>query len=196
MLIQSPYKLVMSLLASLLVALPAAPALAHKAHVHGVGKLDVVVEGEHLRLRLETPLYDLLGFERAPRDERERAAVRDMAAKLRQGERLFVPTGAARCRLAEVVLESPVLEPALLGEAGAPARTASRTTPHKHDHGEGHADLVAQFRFQCERPAALTGMEVRLVDQFKGLRRVDAQVVAPGKQSAARLTSRARALSW
>jgi len=195
---QTVFKLLTPLLALLLVALLAAPAFAHKAHVHGIAKLDVAIDGEQVRLRLESPLYDLIGFERAPRNERERAAVRDMASKLRQGERLFVPTGAARCRLVEVVLASPVLEPALLGEAGAAAPAAPRppSPEQKQDHDEGHADLVAQYRFQCERPGVLTGMEVRLSEQFKGIRRVDAQVVAPGKQSAARLTSRSRALSW
>lgn len=183
-----------SVLVLLLLSFFALPAFAHKGHVHGVGKLEVVVDGEQLRLRLESPLDNLLGFERAPRDDRERAAVRDMAAKLRQGERLFVPTGAARCRLAEVVIESPVLDPSLLSEAGGAGRPAWRAAPQDHD--DGHADLVAQYRFVCDRPAALTGMEVRLADQFKGLRRIDAQVVAPGKQSAARLTARARALSW
>lgn len=185
----SPFTLFLSVL-----CLVATPAFAHKSHVHGVGKLEVVVDGEHLRLRLESPLDNLLGFERAPRDDKERAAVRDMTAKLRQGDRLFVPTAAARCRLAEVAIESRVLDPVLLSDVGVTARPAPRGAPQEGD--DGHADLVAQYRFVCDRPAALTGMQVRLADTFKGLRRIDAQVAAPGRQSAARLTTRARALSW
>lgn len=192
-----------SLLALAFAALAATPAFAHKAHVHGVAKLEVVVDGESLQLRLESPLDNLLGFERAPRNDRERAAARDMANKLRQGERLFAPTAGAQCRLVSVSLHAPVLDATLLGEPGGNTKTPAKHD-HKHDpkheHGhddhDDHADLVAEYRFQCARAGALTGMEVRLADQFKGLRRIDAQVVTPKRQSASRITARMRALSW
>lgn len=87
------------LLAALLVA---APAFAqhdhghhHHAHQHGVAKLEVAVDGANLSLHLESPLEGLLGFEHAPRSNKERATVAEMRRKLADAGKLFIPTTAA-----------------------------------------------------------------------------------------------------
>ncbi|MEB0165056.1 DUF2796 domain-containing protein, partial [Glaciimonas sp. CA11.2] len=48
---------------SALLCLALSPAIAHEAHVHGVGKLDVAIDGAQITLHLDTPLINLLGFE-------------------------------------------------------------------------------------------------------------------------------------
>jgi hypothetical protein len=53
----------------------ALPAQAEKGHVHGEGGLEVVIDKESLSLRLELPLDVAVGFERAPRDDKEKAAL-------------------------------------------------------------------------------------------------------------------------
>ena len=65
--------LLISLLAAGLAA-TALPAWAAKAHQHGVARLDVAVEATRVTLYLDTPLDNLLGFERAPRTDAERKA--------------------------------------------------------------------------------------------------------------------------
>lgn len=181
--------------ASLWMLCLAAPAFAahdhdhdheHQAHVHGVAKLEVAVEGGRIDLHLESPLEALLGFEHAPRSDKERAVVARMRQTLEQGGRLFAPTAAAGCKLVSVQVEAPVLE------------VGHKEHGHneKHDKHEGHGDLDADFRFTCAQPGKLTGMEVRLSDAFPGMRRVDAQVVSGKGQSAARLTAKMRFLSW
>ena len=152
---------------------------AHGAHVHGVAKLEVAIEGAEIHLHLDAPLHDLLGFERAPRDTRERAAADALLKQLAQGKALFRPTSAAQCTLASATIEAPVLS-AAAGKAPT----------------DGHADLEAEYHFSCAQPAKLTGMEVLLSQAFKGLRRVDAQTVTAKKQGATRLTGTMRFLSW
>jgi hypothetical protein len=171
------------LFAALFVAATAAGqcALAAGAHSHGVARLDVAVDGATVTLRLASPLDSLLGFERAPRNDAERGQVRAMAQALRAGNP-FVPTPAARCRLASVELASPVMAPELLGSAaGAAGKSA-----------DDHAELDGSFVYRCEAPTALQGIDVMLFDYFKRLQRVEAQVVGPQGQSAVRLTARAR----
>lgn len=151
----------------------------HQAHVHGVAKLEVAVEGGRIDLRLESPLEALLGFERAPRNDQERAAVERMQQTLKQAHEVFVPTAAAGCKLVSVKVVAPSLE-------AQPAKGGQ----------EAHGDLDAAFRFTCAQPGKLTGMEVRLAEAFPRMRRVDAQVVSGKGQSAARLTAKMRFLSW
>lgn len=167
-------------LALLLPGLAQAAEQHHNhAHVHGVAKLEVAVEGGRIDLHLESPLEALLGFEHMPRSAKEKAAVAKMAQTLRAADTLFVPTAAAGCKLVSAQLESPVLAP--------------HETPVQ---GEPHADLDADFSFTCAQPAKLTGLEVRLSQAFPRMQRIDAQVVSAKGQSARRLTAKMRFLSW
>jgi hypothetical protein len=176
---------------ALLALLIAAPAYAqhdhkhdhghHHAHVHGVAKLDVAVDGGNLSLRLESPLEGLLGFERAPGNDKERAAVAEMRKKLTDAGKLFVATAAAQCTLKSVEIDAPILD----AKPVAGQKSAA-----------DHADLDADFLFNCAQPGKLTGMDVRLFQAFPKLRRIDAQVVSGKGQKATRLSSKMRFLSW
>ncbi len=185
----------LALAAALTIVNPVAHA--EKAHVHGVAELSVGVENDTLRIALESPLDSLLGFERAPKGNKELDKVRRMANQLRQADKLFLPTPAAGCRLVNVKLESAVLDPALLGEAPV-ARSAAKATHGDHRAGTGHehADLDAEFTFHCAQPAALQGLEVKLFDAFPGYRQIRAQVVTAKRQSAAKLSPQASTLNW
>lgn len=181
--------------AALTIATPFAHA--EKAHVHGVAELNVSVEGSTLRLALESPLDNLLGFERAPKGDQELNRVRRVVTQLRQADQLFVPTPGAGCKLTSVKLESAVIDPVLLGEAPV-ARTAAKAAQRDDQPGTGHehADLDGKFIFHCAQPAALQGLEVRLFTAFPGYQQIRAQVVTAKRQSAAKLSPKANTLSW
>ncbi len=159
----------------------AAPALAqhdHKAHAHGRIELDVAVDVQRISLRMESPLHDLLGFERAPRSVAERGRVTALAERLRAADKLFVVDAAGECRLADAAVEAPVLG---LGVAAAAASPAS--APAAEPDAETHADLVLTADFDCRNAAAAQHIDVRLFDAFPGVRTVAAQVVGPKGQS-------------
>ncbi|MDQ8023132.1 MAG: DUF2796 domain-containing protein [Moraxellaceae bacterium] len=182
-----PSLLLLSALLSTTLAAPLAHAQGHShKHVHGVGELAVSVEGDTLTIALESPLDNFLGFERAPKYEKDFAAVKSMAATLRKTDSLFVPTAAAQCTPVSVKLASDVVAPELLGETSKKVEGAD----------EDHADLDAQWTFRCANPAVLNGVEVKLFDAFKRFRQFDVALVTPKRQSAAKLSSKARKLSW
>ena len=172
------------------LALAKASAYAAGAHEHGAATLHVAIDGDRLQLELSSPLDNLVGFERAPRNDTVNAAVRRMAERLREPERLFVTTPDARCTRASVELASPVLDPALLGNA------AKSRAPAKSAGGGGHASLEASFAFRCEQPAKLSGLDVKLFEAFPHLKRLDVQVAGAKKQSSGKLTPRNPRLSW
>jgi len=175
-------------LMALLIAAPAYAQHDHHhahghqhAHVHGVAKLEVAVDGGNLSLHLESPLEGVLGFEHAPRSDKERATVAEMRRKLADAGKLFAPTTAAQCTLKSVQFEAPSLD----------AKPLAGQNPVSD-----HADLDADFLFNCAQPAKLTGLDVRLFQAFPKLRRVEAQVVTAKGQKAMRLSSKMRFLSW
>lgn len=156
------------------------PATAHEpgAHVHGIAKLRVAVDGNILTLGFESPLDNLLGFEHMPRNDKQKAAVHALAVCLNKPETLFLPTIAAHCAPVSAKLESPVL------------------APEKKTGDDGHADLDADFVFKCAQPGELRGMEVKLFDAFPSLRRLDVQVAGARGQAGVRLTPAQRQVSW
>jgi hypothetical protein len=154
----------------------AAPSAAHAAgaagghHHHGGARLLVAVDGKNLEAELVAPLDSLVGFEHAPRNEKERKALEAVQARFRNPADLLTPTAAAGC--------SP-------GPAEVQQSSAG-----------GHAELRALIVFQCLQPRALQDIEVGLFDAFPRLRRLDAEIAVPGRQSAARLDRQRRRITW
>jgi hypothetical protein len=167
--------------------LPATAAAHGKAHVHGQAELAIAAEGPQLEIVFEAPLDGLIGFEHAPRTDAQRAAVRDMAAKLRKSADLFRPTPDAGCSPASVRLASAVLAPELLGEAGGAKAGSSK---------DGHADLEAAYTFRCAAPGALKGLETTLRQVFPGLRKIDVRVATARGQRAFVLSGQRNAVAW
>ena len=157
-----------------------APALACAAHVHvhGNATLEVAIEGQRATVEFSSPLDNLVGFERAPRSDKEKALVSQTTERLRKPEELFVPSAAARCTRIAANVDAPVLD-----------------TPYKAPKGE-HAALTATIEFRCEQPQSLRSLRVMAFDAFPRLKRIDAQVAGAGKQRAGTLTSGNRTLSW
>jgi|APTNR8051073442_1049403.scaffolds.fasta_scaffold23323_2 hypothetical protein len=137
---------------------------AHKAHQHGLARLDIAVEGRQVLLQLDSPQDNLLGHERAPRSEAEKREAEAAVATLRAGDKLFAFDPAAACVQEKVELDSVPLK---LG-AGAQSKAAA-----------GHADLGALWSFSCK--ASPAWVDVGLLDAFKRMARVEVQVAAKGQ---------------
>ena len=152
-------------------------------HVHGTATMQIAIEGNNVEVALIAPLESLLGFERAPRNDKERQAVQMMMKQLSDPSALLIPTAAARCTPAKPRITAPALD----------ARTK---VPGHEKHDEAHAELEAVISFRCAVPAALNSMEVRLFDVFPRLQKLKAEVAASGKQSAANLGRERRTLFW
>lgn len=165
-------------------------AYAHEAHVHGVGKLDVVLDGQALSLHLDSPLVNLVGFEHAANSAKDKAAVQAMTKTLRGtgADAVFVASPSAECKVSGVKLESAALDPELLDEPAA-------TKPAAQADHDGHADLDADFTFRCAHPERLQKIEVRLFDAFKGFNSIDVQLVTGKRQGAAKLTPAANTIA-
>ncbi len=154
-----------ALAAPLLLALPS--HAAETAHAHGHAQLDVAVEPQTLSLRFSSPLDNLVGFERAPRNDKERRQVEAAVAKLKDAGALFRIDPSAQCKLARVELSSAVLG---LG------------TVDPAEEEPGHADIDGSVDFNCVDAAKAAYIDVGLFE-FKRLHRIEVQVAGPAGQS-------------
>jgi hypothetical protein len=150
---------------SLLLAAPLAALAQGHAHVHGVAKMDIAVEAKKITVNFETPLDNLVGFERAPRTDSERKRADDAVARLRAGDEMFKFDPAAGCKMARVELTSAALK---LGPAGAAPK-------------DGHADLEGVWEFDCTDATLAKHVDVGLF-AFNQLKRVQLQLALPKAQ--------------
>jgi len=132
------------------------------AHVHGQMKLDVAIDGPTVVIDMESPLDNIVGFERAPKTDAEKATVEAAVAQLRAADKLFTIDPAANCKLGPVDLRSGALG---LGNPDP-------------NEPPGHADLDATFSFNCTNAAAAKFIDLNLFSVFKGLRQIDSQIAS------------------
>jgi len=150
---------------ALLLATPLAALAQGHAHVHGVAKMDIAVEAKKITVNFETPLDNLVGFERAPRTDSERKRADDAVARLGAGDQMFKFDPAAGCKMARVDLTSAVLK---LGQAEAAPK-------------DGHAELEGVWEFDCTDATLARHVDVGLF-AFNQLKRVQVQLALPKAQ--------------
>lgn len=152
-----------------LLASAFAASAAGQAHQHGVAKLDIAVQATQLTLQLESPLDNLLGFERAPRTDAERKQADAVVATLKGGETMFKIDPAAGCKLATVALSSSALK------LGQPDPADGK------DGKDGHADIDGSYEFNCTDATKAAYVDVGLFT-FSRLQRLQVQVATPRGQ--------------
>lgn len=173
------------------------------AHVHGVSRLDVAVEGKTLEMALAAPGMDIVGFEHAPSSPAGETAVAEALAALRDPLALFVLPEAAGCKVegAEAALE--------LEEHGHDhdedhdhddghdhddhdekghehADGHDHDDAHKHDHDDhadhdhaegGHSEFTAAYRLTCAAPDKITEVQFPYFDRFEGAQKLVLRIV-------------------
>jgi hypothetical protein len=172
-----------------LLAVPLATAA--QVHEHGTATLEIAVDGGVLSIALESPLENLVGFEHAPRDDRQRAALKKMEDTLRRPERLFKPAPEAGCVVRDVKVENPFAE----GSKPESGHAHGAEAKHGGHADEQHAEAHAAWTFKCSRPQALRTLEVLLFDAFPAMKRIKTQKATPSGQSGATLTPKRRSIA-
>ncbi len=157
---------------------------AHAQHKHGEGQLDVVIDKDSVTLGLELPLDATVGFERTPKNDKEKAALAAADKVLKDAATLWLPTPTANCTVQSAQVQVPF--------TGGDDQHAQ----HQHEGAAHHADIDARYVFRCANPAALKSVETTLFKHFKRLYRLEVQRVGPSGQGAQRLTPKAPVLSW
>lgn len=156
-------------------------AHAQDAHVHGIGDMNVAIEGSRVDIEIEGPGDNFVGFEHAAETVEERSALGATERRLRLPATLLVLPQAAKCVLRKVDLDIPA--PAAIG----PGQGHST---HDHHHQEDrHGDWRARYVFACAAPAALAS--IRMAPWFAAFpttRELRVQVMSSFGQSGLTLT--------
>lgn len=176
-------------------------AAAHEAHVHGIAHMNLLVEKQAVEIELVSPLANVLSFEHEPETDGQKQEVRDMAAIMRNADKLFILPADAQCEVKEVSMSSEVISPELLSaEVEKERQGGHEHNEHSHDGGHeeehGHSDLDVDIAFICRNPEKLDSINVGMFKAFPNLHEIEVQMVTPKGQSAAELTPDSAVIRW
>ena len=155
---------------SLITLIAAFPAIAEDAreldaHEHGVGTLNIAIDGTTVAMAFEAPGADIVGFEYAAESGADLAAIDAAVATLGAPLDLFVMSDAANCSLVDA-------QAALEGKDG------------HDDHGDddhadeaGHTEFHAEYTLTCDKPDALTEIKFTYFDTFPNAKEVEVQII-------------------
>lgn len=157
------------------------------AHVHGEADISLVVSGDELTVELQSPLFNILGFERAPATSSERATVATASTNLNSGLSIVIPAAPGQCRQTSAVAGLPPFE----SEAHDHHEDAHDDDDHDEDGGHHHADLTATYTFKCARIDQLGEVTVSAFHTFPGIRTADVVFLGPRTQTSRKLDASA-----
>lgn len=182
-----------------LLALLATPAFAEStresgAHEHGVGKLNIAVDGDTIAMEFHAPGADIVGFEYEAESAEDRAAIDDAVATLAKPTDLFVFPAAAEC---SVTKASAGLESEEEHDEGEKHDDHDKHGHEEHADGDGHDDhdehaeaeashteFRAEYMLTCGNTDALSGIEFAYFETFENAIELEVQIVtASGAQA-------------
>jgi len=162
----------------------------HGTHEHGAAEMSVALIDGELTINLNTPAYNILGFEHAPSTDEQIKHVEQQFAQLEQAQALFAIPKNAACSLQKFELESPFEEHSH-DEHEHEEEHAEHDHEHDHDHEEGetHSDIRVSYHYSCEDLAAVNSVDMSgLFEHFKNLEKLNVSWLDAESQSAATLT--------
>ncbi|NJN47029.1 MAG: DUF2796 domain-containing protein [Candidatus Competibacteraceae bacterium] len=192
-------------LASLAVSADHHGSHTQKAHVHGLGHLNVVFEDNQLRLELLNPAMNIVGFEHKPTNAEQEKLVKNALVVLQDANQVFDWPAEAGCETVEVNVETVMMQDEHHEDEAAEAKETHADSHKEHDdHDEGHgehdeevhSEFHATYVLQCKEPASMRFLDVRLFQLFPGKEEIKAQVVGPQGQTALELTPGATRIAF
>ncbi len=168
------------------------------AHEHGVGALNIAIDGQVIGMELSTPGADVVGFEYAAKTAEDRAAIETAVATLARPLDLFVLPEAAQCTVtqASAGLHSDDHEDHAHADEheGHGHEDHADAAEHDHDdhhdehadaHSDGHqeddashSEFHAEYTFNCAKPDAITRIDFAYFEKFENARELEVQIVA------------------
>jgi len=160
-----------------------------ESHSHGDASLAIVLDGSMLIVELDTPLYNVLGFEHEAETAIQKAAVLKAESVLARGASLFVFNTEAGCSILHDTISVE-----LGGHEDKDGHSDHEADDHDdeeddHEAEETHKDVVLQYEYKCQAPKALKNVTVNLFEHFENLTELDLVYLGPNTQKQSELSA-------
>jgi hypothetical protein len=149
------------------------------AHEHGVGRLNIAIEGKRISMELEVPGADIVGFEHEASTKEQKAAVKKAKSTLEGALNVFKLPAGAKCKLAEAKVKIET-EDHDHDEAGDNKGEAKH---EEEEDGGHHSQFHATYAIDCAAPEKVTGIDFKYFELFPGARKLDINLATEKGQS-------------
>jgi hypothetical protein len=140
-------------------------------HQHGVARLNIVMDKQVLKLYLETPTINILGFEHAPHTQSEQQQLASALNKLKNTTNIVQFSGGD-CKLSKLAITNPFEKQAHYEKLDTPSSE--------------HNDFNVEYSFICNKPP-LRKININMFDSFSGFTAIHAQWILNNQAGAATL---------
>lgn len=132
----------------------ALPAQAHKAHVHGAGRMDIAFDGNTGEIDFEVSADAILGSEKSPKTEAEKTEEKAKLETLKTKFKESVEFVGANCQWTKVDAE---------------------VDRHKQGKVE-HADIKVEADVTCQNSVKGQVLRIELGKAYSGLSKIEVQI--------------------
>jgi len=153
---------------------------AADSHTHGDATLGIALEGTTLTVELDTPLFNILGFEHVAETAEQKAVAEKAKTRLAAAASLFTFNSEAGC--------SPNSD-TIAVVLGADDHGDEHANDHDDEHGESHKDVILTYEYTCQRPNNLKDVSVGLFEHFQNLTELDLVFLGPNTQKQVELSA-------
>lgn len=160
-----------AIFASVLALLQSPLMASPHGHAHGKAEMELTIQGDSLRAVFRAPMDSLLGFEHAPKTDKQKAAIEQLRKKLSSPSQFFVPSPTAQCAQSAAEASSTLFTGKVSG---------------------AHSDLEYRFAFKCANIKALTELDAVLFADYPRLHEIRALVVTDKGQRSITVKKRNR----
>jgi len=133
-----------------------------ESHEHGVSTLKIAIEGQNVQMELESPANDIVGFEHAPENNKQKADVENALSLLRKANGVFIPSSEAKCITNENSAEFEIEE----------------------GHSETHSGFHVLWKLTCSNPKQLKNLETTFFELFPKAHEIEVEVISVSGQQA------------
>ena len=150
------------------------------AHVHGEAELNIVFESRELLMELESPSFNLVGFEHEPKSLDQHKLVENTIESLKDFRRIASISPEADCKLVDASISTTMKG---LGDG----RKEHHEDEHQHSAKEIHSEFSATYSLRCDKPENLKSIQLELFSTFELMEEIVVQMIIQGKQGFAEL---------
>ncbi len=153
----------------------------HGAHEHGVAVLTVAWSGNEMAMDLETPAFNILGFEYAPSTTAEKELLDESLALLQEGTLFQILSPDAKCTVTDAVVNTALDEDSHEHDE----EHGEHDNEHEDEEGETHSDIDISYNLICENSNDIEALDAsELFAQFPNFEELQVQWLSDTQQSA------------
>jgi hypothetical protein len=132
----------------------------HRAHSHGNGKLELVIEGKSVKGSFELPMESLLGFEHLPKTANQKKLLASLQESTQKIANFIKPSDKAGCITKSITASSDLF----LGKKSQ------------------HSDLDLSFELECQNISELNQIDLVIFNKYQKLKSMKVDLVTAKTQ--------------